>query len=234
MAKSLPSPMTEVQISDKGLEAVSPADRGRISSGFGDKKQVGVLVVLGVVAVAVVVWQFASGDSPQAAAASTTASKAVSTSAPAIGAAAVESALKKFDAAAVQDNHGLSVDRVEALVRKFDTYVQDRQVPLAGLRVNPFEVTAVATVQAEQKVETLQSDAEAEAEARRQRLLTAAANLKLGAILIAGAKRTAMIGGKLYHVGDEVGGLRVLAIEPDGVTLALEDARIRLRLRPDA
>jgi len=234
MAKSLPEDMTDVQISEKGLEAVSPGDRGKIPSGFGDKKKVIILAALGTVAAAVVIWQFASGDSPQAAAASTTASKAAGASAPTMGAAAVESALKQFDTASAQDSDGLSVERVEALVRKFDTYVQERQVPLAGLRVNPFEVTQAAAAKAERKTEDVRSDAAAEAEARRQQVLAAAADLKLGAILIAGAERTAMIGGKLYHVGDEVGGLRVVAIESDRVTLALDDERISLRLRPDA
>jgi len=107
-------------------------------------------------------------------------------------------------------------------------------VPLAGLHVNPFEVSQVAATKAQQQTKDEQSDAQAEVEARRQRILTAAADLKLGAVLIAGAERTAMIGGKLYHVGDEVGGLRVMAIEPDGVTLAFEGERVSLRLRPDA
>jgi len=234
MANSLPEDMTEVQLSDKGLEAVSPGDRGKIASGFGDKKKVIILAVLGVAGVAVVLWQFVGGDSPKAAAASTTAANAASASAPSMGAAAVESALRQLDAVARDDHEGLSVERVEALVQEFDTYVQERQVPLAGLHVNPFEVSQVAATKAQQQTKDEQSDAQAEVEARRQRILTAAADLKLGAVLIAGAERTAMIGGKLYHVGDEVGGLRVMAIEPDGVTLAFEGERVSLRLRPDA
>lgn len=235
MAIGVPNDITEVQLSDKGLEAVSAGDRGKITSGFGDKKKVIILAVLGTVAAVVVIWQFVGGDSPKAAAASTTAAKAAGASAPSMGAAAVESALRELEAAAAKDEHeGLSVDRLEALVLKFNTYVQERQVPLAGLRVNPFEVSQVAATRAQQQTKDEQSDAQAEVEARRQRILATAAGLKLGAVLIAGTERAAMIGGKLYHVGDEVEGLRVVAIEPDGVTLVFEGERVSLRLRPDA
>ena len=71
-----------------------------------------------------------------------------------------------------------------------------------------------------------------EAEARRRRVLEAAANLKLGSVLIAGNERTAVIQGRLYHVGDVVEGMRVAAIAPSHVMLTYEGETVTLRLHP--
>jgi len=234
----MPSPsgqkLTDVRLSKKGLK--SPSQKGKVQGGFGDTKKVVILSTLGLVAVGVIAYQFLGGSGPAPAKAKAVTPKVTP---PPAGASAmqaeVQSALKAAGDAASKHKgeNGLSVERVESLVRKFDTYVEERQIPLTDLRVNPFEV--VPTAHAETNVDgRTQSEvnAEAEAEARRQRILQAAGQLKLGAVLIASTTRTAVIGGRLYRVGDVVEGMRVAAIERDHVTLAYETETVSLRLRP--
>jgi len=230
MTSAVPQKVTDVRFSKKGLEA--GGQKGKVQGGFGDTKKVLMLVGLVVVAGGVVAYQFVGGSGPAPAKANTTPPEVPG--AQTVSPAAVNAAVKQVDTPAAppqQDN--LSVDRVESLVRTFDTYVQDRQIPLRHLRVNPFQVVRVVKVEAGQDEIQKQADAEAEAEARRQRILQAAAELKLGAVLIAGTTRTAVIEGRLYRVGDVVEGMRVAAIRRDHVTLAYEDQTVDLRLRPE-
>jgi len=105
-------------------------------------------------------------------------------------------------------------------------------VPLAALRANPFQVEA--PTQDAAAVAEPERDLEAETEARRQQMLKAARNLKLGAVLIAGGERSVIIGGRLYRVGDVVEGLRIAAVQSDYVTLAFENETVELRLRPES
>jgi len=234
MPGSVPQKVTDVRISKKGLE--SPSQKARVQGGFGDTKKVLILAGLGLVAVGIVAYQFVGGSGPAPAEASPTAPAAPT--APAVPAAApaeAKAALEGIDAHPAESGEdGLSVERVESLVHKFDTYVEERQIPLAGLRVNPFTVVRAEQVGAAEKAEArAEANAEAEAEARRRRILQAAAGLKLGAVLIAGTTRSAIIEGRLYHVGDVVEGMRMAAIRRDHVTLAYEDQTVTLRLRPE-
>jgi len=226
-----PNMVKEVHLSDKGLEAVSPNEKGKVTGGFGDTKKVLVLAGLGVVAVGLVAYQFVGGGGPAPAEAKTT--KPAEPSSAAAATEITESVLNPGESLAAESkDDGLSVERVEDLVREFDTYVQQRQVPLSGLRVNPFVVAQVALAKAAEEDAQGQSDAEAEAEARRRRVLEAAANLKLGSVLIAGNERTAVIQGRLYHVGDVVEGMRVASIAPSHVMLTYEGETVTLRLHP--
>ncbi|MEA3367681.1 MAG: hypothetical protein U9R68_06160 [Planctomycetota bacterium] len=226
----MPQKVTDVRLSKKGLEA--GGQKGKVQGGFGDTKKVLMLVGLVVVAGGVVAYQFVGGSGPAPAKANT--ALPAKPAPPAVSPAPVSAALEHADAPTAQPRKdGLSVDRVEGLVRTFDTYVQERQIPLKHLRVNPFQVVRTAKVEADQDQAQKQADAEAEAEARRRQILQAASELKLGAVLIAGTTRTAVIEGRLYRLGDVVEGMRVAAIQPDHVTLAYEDQTVDLRLRPE-
>lgn len=219
----------QVRLGKEGIEAV-PKGGSAVKSGFGDKKKVLVLAVLLTVGAGVAAYQFLGGSGPQVAA-------AVSAAAPAPGGRAdgatnVDSVLEHLDAGPQNEaEQDLSVDRVEEIVNTFDTYVQTRQVPLEGLRVNPF---AVVRSEAQQDAkEQAQADEEAEAEARRRRIVDAARALKVGSILIVGDERKAIVGGKLCQVGDTIEGLRVEAIDADCVRLSVEGETVELRLRPE-
>ncbi|HUU93527.1 MAG TPA: hypothetical protein VM238_20235 [Phycisphaerae bacterium] len=216
------------RIGDKGIEAVPKGAAAK--AGFADKKKVLILAVLLVAGGGVAAYQFLGGSGPKQAVAVSVPSP-VATSAPA-GATNVESVLARLEAGPqTRGEDTLSVDRVEKIVNTFDTYVQMRQVPLSGLRVNPF---TVVQDKPEQKVlEDAQADEEAKAEARRNQVLQAARALKVGSILIVGNEPKAIVGGKLYRVGDTVQGLCVDAIASDCVTLSFEGETVRLRLRPE-
>ena len=226
--------VNDVRLSKKGLE--SPSQKGKVQGGFGDTKKVIALAVLGVVALGVVAYQFLGGSGPAPAKAKTVnkAAKGAALAAPPSAASQVSAVLESMDQPAAKNGEdGLTVEQVEGLVRKFDTYVEERQIPLSDLRVNPFEVVRQAKVEAPEDIKAqAEANAQAEAEARRQRILQAAAQLKLGAVLIAGTTRSAIIEGRLYHVGDVVEGMRVAAIRRDHVTLAYGNEQVDLRLRP--
>ena len=223
----------EVRVSPKGLETVSPGESRR--GGFKDVKKVGVLLALLVVGGGVVAYQVTRDGGPKTAAGMT--------AAPGAGGAAssaeeVESVLARLDAGPAGEADELSVERVEALVKRFDTYVEERQVPLARLRANPFAVA----VSLETKVQTASAaksaaDEEArqreqqEAQAKQQRR-DALSRLKLGSILITDAERLALVDGKLCRVGDQIGGFRLEAIEADRVTLSFDGETADLSLRP--
>lgn len=218
----------QFRIGDNGIEAVSKGAAAK--AGFADKKKVLILAVLLVSGGGVAAYQFLGGSGPKQAVAVSVPSPAA-TSAPA-NATNVESVLARLEAGPqTQGGDALSVERVEKLVNTFDTYVQMRQVPLRGLRVNPF---AVVRDEVEQEVqEGVQTDEEVEAEARSNQVLEAARALKVGSILIVGSEPKAIVGGKLCRVGDTIQGLCVDAITSDGVTLSFEGETVRLWLRPE-
>lgn len=223
------------RMTDDGLEPVAAERRsGRTraaGAGLGDKKKVVVLVALAVVGASVVGYQFLGGGGPKEAAAVTT----VGGAAPVANPQDVEAILKGFDGADNQGAKDLTVARVEELVRKFDGYVAERQVPLKDLRANPFSVeleskTPAEAVQPKAQAEAQAPDPAAEARAKAQRIREAASRLVLGSILVAGSSRLAMINGNLCRVGDAVEGFQVEAVEPDRVRLSSEGETVDVRL----
>jgi len=225
------------RMSDSGLEATAPDRRpGRAraaGSGFQDKKKVVIVTVLAVVGLGVVAYQFLGGGSPKEAAAITTLGGAV----PVAGLQDIEATLKGFDGADTNGTRDFTVAQVEDLVKKFDGYVAERQVPLKDLRANPFAVAADAKAQAEAAAAHAQpetaaaaADPAAEVRAKAQRVSDAASRLILGSVLVAGSNRLAMINGNFCRVGDVVEGFQVTAIESDKVRVTSEDVAVDVRL----
>lgn len=226
----------EVRVSPNGLEAVSPGEsRG---GGFKDAKKVGILVALLLVGGGVVAYQMTRDGGPKTAAAVTPGGPGGAAS----SVADVESVLARLDAGPAAEGDELSVERVEALVKRFDSYVQERQVPLAQLQTNPFEVaispdtkeqvaTTAAKSVADDQAKQREQEAQQAALAKQQRR-DALSRLKLGSILITGTQRLALVDGRIRRVGDEVQGFRLEAIEPDRVTLSFDGETADLCLRP--
>jgi len=223
------------RMSDSGLEPVATERRSARArpggSGLGDKKKLVVLLALAVVGAGVVGYQFLGGGSVKQAAAVT----AVGAAAPIANPQDIEAILKGFDGAEARGAKDLTVDRVEELVKKFDGYVAERQVPLKDLRAGPFSVEIAPKAQAAETVESKPraiqaSDPVAEARAKAQRIRDAASRLVLGSILVAGSSRLAIINGNLCRVGDVVEEFQVGAIEPDQVRLSSEGETVDLRL----
>ncbi len=223
----IPEQEEQVRVGKEGIETV-PQGGSAVKAGFGDGKKVLALAVLLTVGAGVVAYQFLGGSGPQEAAAVSAA--ALAPGVLPVNATDVERVLEHLDAGSQNEaEEGLSVDRVEVIVNTFDTYVQTRQVPLEGLRVNPF---AVLRNESQQDAQA-QADEEAEAEARRSRIVAAARALKVGSILIAGDERKAIVGGKLCQAGDTIEGFLVEAIDTDCVWLSVEGETVKLRLRPE-
>jgi len=196
-----------------------------------------VLCALFLVGIGVVAYQFLRTSGPRQAAASPASSNAASPAGNHPGGASeIDAAIQELDGSAGgEQQDAFTVVRVEHLVKEFDTYVQSRQVPLAGLRVNPFQVT-----KAEPSLEsTTQKGAPKvpevnEEEARKEKLRAAAAGLKVGSILVSGQSRLVVLNGNVYRVGDKVEGFSVDAIEANRVVLSAEEMSFELRLFDDA
>lgn len=229
MAKLLEPAVDQVHVSGNGLETVLPGETSK--GGFADKKKVLILGALLVAGAGVAAYQFLGGGGPKMAAAVSI--EAAGPNGAAVDPAAVESVLERLDAGSqVGTEDGLSVDRVEHIVRTFDTYVQARQVPLGNLRVNPFAVAQTNRVEKEQA--KAQRDEQAEVEVRRRERREAAGRLKVGSVMIVGDRPAAIVSGKLCRVGDTIQGFRVEAIQADRVTVSYDDETVDLRLRPQA
>jgi len=215
-------------MSESGLEPAEGSGGSRRGAGGQDKKKVIILVVLLVIGAGIGAYQFLIAGGAQTAAANTSSSAKSAAS----KTGDVDSILMRLENTAANGDDALGVARVEQLVKEFDTYVHDRQVPLAALRANPFAVRLAeeAKSQPEAPPDDAAQKALAEAEARRKAVQDKAAQLVLGSVMVAGSKRWATISGKLCTVGDDVMGFRVEAIAADGVTVACEDQKFDLRL----
>jgi hypothetical protein len=224
------------RMSDSGLEPVAPNRRsGRTRGGSSgqDKKKVVILIVLAVAGAGLVAYQFLGGSSPNEAAAVTTMSGA----APVADLQDIDAALRGFDGTDTAGAKDLTVARVEELVKKFDSYVAERQVPLTDLRGNPFAVTleqkpqtGAAQAAALGQTQGSAPDPAAETRAKAQRISDAASRLVLGSVLVAGNNRLAMINGNFCRVGDTVEGFQIMAIESDKVRMTSEDVAVDVRL----
>jgi len=225
--------LNQYRMSETGLEPLTSKhdrDLGSQQAKFGlkDMRKVIVLVCLVVVGGGVVAFQFLRGRSPATAVASVTLSSAVSPKATSVG--EIDSVLQRLDTTSADPKQGdVSVVRIEQLVREFDGYIRQRQVPLSQLHANPFQVTSAKV---EAKAETNQKEVAAAAteEARRRQVLEAGARLTLGSVLVSGEKRFAVISGKVCTVGDVVCGFQVQQIEPNRVVLACEGETVTLAL----
>ena len=226
-------PLNQYRMSEAGLEPLTSKhdqDLGSQQATFGlkDKRKVIVLVCLVVVGGGVVAFQFLRGRSPETAGACITSSSAVSPGATSVG--EIDSVLQRLDTTSADPKQGdVSVVRIEQLVREFDGYIRQRQVPLSQLHANPFQVTS-AKVEAKAEINQKEAAAAAAEEARRRQILEAGARLTLGSVLVSGEKRFAVVSGKVCTVGDVVCGFQVRQIEPNRVMLACEGETVTLAL----
>jgi hypothetical protein len=218
-----------------GPIAEDPEPIATAKGGFRDTKKVVVLLALALVGAGIVGYQFIGGKSPQAATADT-AGTPLPVSALTGDPSNVDSVLNQLKA---KSQDSTSVTGVEELVRRFDTYVQDRQVPLNQLHINPFEVAipkaAPAPGEPASAATTLaaaEATQEAKIESSKKRIRDLAASLTLGSVMLVGDRRMAVISGKLCTVGDHIGALQVERIESERVVLACDGEQVELRLRP--
>ena len=227
-------PLNQYRMSEAGLEPLTSnkhdRDLGPRQAKFGlkDTRKVIVLVCLVVVGGGVVAFQFLRGRSPATAGACITSTSAVSPGATSVG--EIDSVLQRLDTTSADPKQGdVSVVRVEQLVREFDGYIRQRQVPLSQLHANPFQVTS-AKVEAKSEINQKEAAAAAAEEARHRQILVAGARLTLGSVLVSGEKRFAVVSGKVCTVGDVVYGFQVQQIEPNRVVLVCEGETVTLAL----
>jgi hypothetical protein len=201
-----------------------------VRSGFADTKKVAILGFLMLVCGGVMAYQLLWSKGPQRATAGV-----ASTPAPAArpASSSVESALQQLDAKPKREGQEeLTVAGVEDLVKKFDTYVQDRQVPLTALQVNPFEVILPKVPKADAPATPARgAAADAAPPPQKPKANDTTSRLTLSSVMLVGDRGMASINGKLYQVGDNIGDLRVEAIEADRVILDAGGEKVELNLR---
>ena len=228
-------PLNQYRMSARGLEPLTEhTDRnldGRHKGlGLKDTRKILVLGALVLVCVGVVAFQFLRGRGAQTADASLAIGAALRPGAATTG--EIDAVLKQLESQGT-DQKDLSVARVEELVREFDGYVRQRQVPLSALHVNPFLVSLPKPPQEEVKsAPEPAADKAAQEAARREAIRRAGAALPLGTIVVSRQDRLAVIGGKVCRVGDVIAGFQVTQIEPAEVTLACEGETVTLALFP--
>jgi len=209
--------------------------------GFRDTKK--VVILLGLVAAGglIVAYQFLWARAPKEAAAVVSATSAEAVPSPAElpdngGAArsrAAEGGTGSEPGSQESDLSGsatLSVDRVEDLARRLGVYVQERQLPLKDLRLNPFEVLATKDT----GVVGEKTEPGAKAEERpvvAPPRASLAGRFTLGSVMVAGEKRMAIINGRLCRVGDVVEGCAVDVIKPGEVRLSRDGDILDLSIR---
>ena len=213
-------PMNQYRMSERGLEPLTAQNHRDLhgaaaSLGLRDKKKVAVLALLLVGGIGVVAFQFLRGKSPSTAAAMPAqgGGKPLVTGAASVG--DIDTLLKDLERDASAAGRDTSVIRVEQLVKQFDGYVKQRQLPLAGLRANPFQMSLVQPVP---QVSKAQQQAD-EDEVKREQLRMAASRLSLGSVMVGGGERLVLINGHVYREGDPVDGFRIERIEPNHVRL---------------
>jgi len=225
------------RMSNSGLESTAAEEREEgarpARTGFKDTKKIVILAVLMVVGGALAAYQFL-GRGPKQATAVVTAAGTESPSG-----VDVDEILKRMEAPPSGGGDAMSVARIEELVKKFDGYVQERQVPLQNLRANPFALRAPDAQPQPGEVKasaspntriTARAGAEEEAAAKARRVRDTASRLVLGSLLLASRSRMAVISGKLCRIGDAIEGFQVEAIESDRVRLSCEGETVDLVL----
>ncbi len=252
-------PIDEFQITDGPVEPGGPGDMAPVEeepsgprsrkrgggTGFGDTKKLIILGALLALGVGVVAWQFLRARGAKPATATPTAPAATMPSS--VNNTEIQTVLRRLE----RPNAGeeFSVARVEQLVNEFDSYVRDRQVPLAHLKGDPFQVTlrekgpspeeiaraeaeaaaAAAAAAAEMEAQEAREAAEREA-ARLRQIRETAGRLSLGSILIGGGRRMAVINGRVCLEGDVVAGFTIEEIANSRVTLTFDDTTVNLDL----
>jgi hypothetical protein len=219
------------RMSDSGIEPIGANSRAKPrSTGFGDKKKVAFLVALLAVGGGVAAYQFLKGESPQVAVATPAEPPAAGAMDPMAGVGADAAATTAALATPADSDAGLSVTRVEQLVKEFEGYVTARQTPVKNLQANPFTVCPVKVKKVEGRPQAQPDAAHEEVSARRQKIREAAGGLVLGSVMVAADRRMAVINGKVCTVGSRVKGFVVEAIEPDLVRVSADGETVDLRL----
>lgn len=219
------------RMSDGGLEPVGANGREKPrSTGFGDKKKVAFLVALLAVGGGVAAYQILKGGSPQVAVARPAESPGAGAIGPMAGVRAEAAAATAALATPADSDDGLSVARVEQLVKEFESYVTARQTPAKNLQANPFTVCPVKVKKVEGRPLPQSDAAYEEVSVRRQKLRETAGGLVLGSVMVAADRRMAVINGKVCTVGSRVKGFVVEAIDPDLVRVSADGDTVDLRL----
>jgi len=133
-------------------------------------------------------------------------------------------------------NNGSQVQSLQKMLRdtekietKFDTYPAAHQVPLDGLKTNPF---VSPHVKAAPVAAPLSDDAEKrQEEDNRQKAAAVAATLKLQSIAL-GMRSICMINGRTYAEGQSGDTFTVEKIQPQGVWVRIGDARFQITMSP--
>jgi hypothetical protein len=118
----------------------------------------------------------------------------------------------------------------EKVVQRFRTYPEKTQVPLAGLRANPFRSKAAGSDDPNKPYDPKASKGETEVAERRAAATDAAKKLRLQSIFSSGTTKACLLNGKLYRLGQEVDGFKIEDIDPKHIIVTTLDGEFKFEL----
>ena len=197
-----------------------------------EKKQVNgamvAFVALALVAGGGVWWMYQRAGGPQAAEAAD----------PSVSAA--RSSIQEFLSGgenSVEEMKSLLTD-AEKIKSRFESYSEDKKVPLDAVKTNPFwhesleteaDAEAVADMGQQQQAELARREAE-RLRKEQEEIAAAAAALQLETLFY-GTNPTCIINGKICRTGQTIEGFVVEAIRPDAVEVRKGSSVFELRIR---
>jgi hypothetical protein len=118
----------------------------------------------------------------------------------------------------------------EKVVQRFRSYPEKTQVPLAGLRVNPFRAKPPGTDEPTVKYDPKASREEIEQLERKAAATDAAKKLRLQSIFSSGTTKACLMNGKLYRLGQEVDGFKIEEIDAKQVIVTTMNGEFKFQL----
>ncbi len=119
----------------------------------------------------------------------------------------------------------------ERVIGRFRAYPEKTQVPLKGLRANPFRAKPPGADEPAFKAPEPGRDREETARLERLAAATdAAQKLRLQSIFSSGTTKACLMNGKLYRLGQEVDGFKIEEIEPKHVIVSMFEGEFKFQL----
>ena len=118
----------------------------------------------------------------------------------------------------------------EKVVRRFRTYPEKTQIPLAGLKNNPFRLKPPTGDEPARPTDSKMDREENDRLERKAAATDAAKKLRLQSIFSSGSTKACLMNGKLYRLGQEVEGFKIEEIDPKHVVVSMFDGEFKFQL----
>ena len=118
----------------------------------------------------------------------------------------------------------------DKVVQRFRAYPEKTQVPLVGLKGNPFRIKPPGDDEPAKTFDPKAGREETERAERKAAATDAAKKLRLQSIFSSGSTKACLMNGKLYRLGQEVDGFKIEEIDPKHVIVSMFDGEFKFQL----